>query len=214
MRIRTVLFSFALGSSALVGIAACGGGGPKAVTIPGAGADGGAGGDSGSSPFATTPPPSGLPPMAQMPPPGVVGSKKGKRRPDAALYACGAGGGAAGKDPLALVKQIGEGCAAASKMKPMGAPFRGQQSDKDPHAEHRFRVSADTCYRVYFATDDGVKDAAAVVRDSAGEIVAESNGHAAVPHDGAMCFTASDEVTLMVGVGAGKGAYAAQVWSD
>ena len=212
MRITTVLASFV--SFALAGVAACGGGGPKPVAIPGAAADGGTAGDAGSSPFATTPPPSGLPPMAQMPPPGVVGSKKGKRRPDAALYACGARERASGKDPLALVKRIGEGCAFASKMKPMGAPFRGQQSDRDPHAEHRFRVSAGTCYRVYVATDEGIKDAVAVVRDSAGEIVAESNGHAAVPPDGAMCFTASDEATLMVGVGAGKGTYAAQVWSE
>jgi hypothetical protein len=29
-----------------------------------------------------------------------------------------------------------------------------------------------------------------------------------------MCFTTADEVTLLLGVGSGKGAYAAQVWSE
>ena len=37
---------------------------------------------------------------------------------------------------------------------------------------------------------------------------------AALPDDGAICFTASDDVSLLVGIGAGKGAYAAQVWSN
>ena len=209
MRIRTVVLGF---FSISVAVAACGSG-AKPVTIPSAGGDGGAGEGGGGS-LATTPPPSGLPPMAPMPPPGVVGSKKAKRRTDGALFACGGGAKPAAKDPVDHVKRLGEACAAASKMKVVGAPFRGQQSDKDAHAEHKFRVDANKCYRIYLATDEGVKDAVAAVRDSAGDMVAESNGNAAVPHDGAMCFTASDEVTLMIGIGAGKGAYAAQVWSE
>ena len=51
------------------------------------------------------------------------------------------------------------------------------------------------------------------MRDSAGDVVAESPG-AALPEDGAECFTSADEITLMVGIGTGKGAYAMQVWSD
>jgi hypothetical protein len=58
-----------------------------------------------------------------------------------------------------------------------------------------------------------VKDAVLVMRDSAGDMVVESPA-GALPEDGAVCFTAADEVTLMVGIGAGKGSYAAQVWSD
>lgn len=57
-----------------------------------------------------------------------------------------------------------------------------------------------------------MKDAVLALRDSAGDMVAESPS-AALPADGTICFTASDEVTLLVGIGAGKGAYAAQVWS-
>jgi hypothetical protein len=98
-------------------------------------------------------------------------------------------------------------------MHAVGAPLRGQQGDKDAHQEHKFRAEANKCYRVYFGTDESVRDAVLVLRDSAGDLVAESPA-AALPEDGALCFTTADEVTLLVSVGAGKGAYVAQVWSD
>jgi hypothetical protein len=163
--------------------------------------------------LATTPPPAGLPPFSPMPPPGVVGSRKAKTRRDGALFACGGGKSPQAKDPAAEVKRLGEACAEASKMRPTGATFRGQQADRERHHEHRFRVEAGKCYRVYFATEPAVRDAVVVVRDSAGDLVTESPD-AALPADGVMCFTAADEVTLLVAIGAGKGAYAAQVWSD
>jgi hypothetical protein len=163
--------------------------------------------------FATTPPPSGLPPMAAMPPPGVTGSKKAKKKTDGTLFACGGGATPTAKDPADLVKRLGEACASAAKMKPVGPMIRAQQADRDAHQEHKVRVEANKCYRVVFAADENVHDAVVVMRDSAGDIVAESAG-AALPEDGAVCFTAPDEITLMIGVGAGKGAYAAQVWSD
>jgi hypothetical protein len=196
-------------ASVVFALAACGGGGSKPI-VPKAGADAGA---EGGSIFATTPPPSGLPPMAQMPPAGVIGSKKAKKRADAALASCTGASSPAAKDPLDFVKRTGEACAAASKMKPLGPPIRGQQADKDAHQEHRVRVEANKCYRVYFATDEAVKDAVLVVRDSAGDIVAESPA-AAVPEDGTMCFSVADELTLLVAIGRGKGAYAAQMWGE
>jgi hypothetical protein len=148
-----------------------------------------------------------------MPPPGVAGSKKAKRRADAALAACAGASRAQAKDPADLVKRLGEVCASASKMKPASAMLRGQQSDKDAHQESKFRAEANHCYRLYFAGDDAVKDVVVVLRDSAGDIVAESPGPA-VPEEGAACFTAADEVSVLVGVGSGKGAWAAQVWGD
>jgi hypothetical protein len=148
-----------------------------------------------------------------MPPPGVLGSKKAKKKTDGALFACGGGAAPTAKDPGDLVKRLGEACATLAKMKPASAMIRGQQADKDAHQEHKLKVQANKCYRVVFAFDESVKDAVVVMRDSAGDIVAESAG-AALPDDGAICFTAADEITLMVGVGAGKGAYALQVWSD
>lgn len=198
-------------ASIAVAVVACGGG-AKPAAGPGAAASPGASPDSGGA-LALSPPPSGLPAMAAMPPPGVAGSKKAKKKTDGALFACGGGARPVAKDPAELVKRLGEACASAAKMKPAGAMLRAQQADKDAHQEHKVRVEANRCYRVVFAADENVKDAVLVMRDSAGDIVAESAG-AALPDDGAICFTAADEITLLVGIGAGKGAYAAQVWSD
>lgn len=190
---------------ALVG---CSGGGAK---TPAPSSDAGAPTDGGT--FAqATPAPSNLPPMATMPPPGVAGSKKAKRRHDAALSAC-AIAAAPSKDPADTVKRLGEGCAAPSKMKPVGTMLRGQQSEREGHQENRFRAEANHCYRVYVAGEEGVRDLVVVLRDSAGDIVAEAPAPA-VPDDGPVCFTAGDEVSVLVGVGAGKGAWAAQVWGD
>lgn len=163
--------------------------------------------------LTVSPPPSGLPPLAAMPPAGVAGSKKAKKKTDPSLYACGGGAKPSAKDPADLVKRLGESCAAAAKMKPVGPMIRAQQADRDAHQEHKVRVEANKCYRVVFATDENVTDAVVVMRDSAGDVVAESAG-AALPEDGALCFTSNDEVTLLVGIGAGKGAYAVQVWSN
>jgi hypothetical protein len=195
--------------------AACGGGGGSGKQATGPNAAGSAGGSAstGEGSFAQTPPPSGLPALAAMPPPGVTGSKKAKKKSDGALFACGGGARPIAKDPSDLVKRLGESCASAAKMKPVGAMIRAQQADRDAHQEHKVRVEANKCYRVVFAADENVHDAVVVMRDSAGDMVAESAG-AALPEDGAICFTTADEVTLMVGIGAGKGAYAAQVWSD
>lgn len=212
-----VVFVLATSLVAAATAVACGGG-----NLPPGGPAGGAssnasaradGGPNGNGSFALTPPPSGLPPMAAMPPPGVTGSKKAKKKSDPALFTCGGGARPVAKDPADLVKRLGEACASSAKMKAVGPMIRAQQADRDAHQEHKLRVEANKCYRVVFATDENVHDAVVVMRDSAGDMVAESAG-AALPEDGALCFTTPDEVTLMVGVGSGKGAYAAQVWSD
>jgi hypothetical protein len=192
-------------------LGACGGGG-KPAAGPTSAASAGASASAAKGP-AVSPPPSGLPPLAAMPPPGVAGSKKARKKRDAALFTCGGGARPSAKDPADLVKRLGEACAAASKMRTVGPLLRAQQADRDAHQEHKVRVEANKCYRVVFATEEGVTDAVVVMRDSAGDVVAESAG-AALPEDGAICFTSADEVTLMVAIGAGKGGYAAQVWGD
>jgi hypothetical protein len=192
----------------LVALVGCGSKAKTPIAVPPLDA----GAEAGKSSLATTPPPTGLPPMAAMPPPGVAGSKKAKRRADAALSSCSASTKPQTKDPAELVKKLGERC-SASKMKPVTALLRGQQGDKDASQEQKFRVEANHCYRVYFASDDAAKDLVVVMRDSAGDIVAEAPGPAA-PEDGLACFSSADEVSLVVGVGSGKGAWAAQVWGD
>jgi hypothetical protein len=196
---------------ALAGIAAaCAG---RATVPTKSRANGDAGAEGGAAPLVMSPPPSGLPPMSPMPPPGVAGSKKVKRRVDPALAACGGVAKPQAKDPVDHVKRIGEACAAAAKMKPVLSILRGQQGDKDAHQENKFRAEANHCYRLYFAGDESVKDVVIVLRDSAGDVVAEAPGPA-VPHDGVACFTSGDEVSILVGIGSGKGAWAAQVWTD
>jgi hypothetical protein len=202
----TIVFGVLSASFALA--VACGGPSVTPVTIP----SGPVTSASGSNGLSTTPPPSGLPPLAAMPPPGVTGSRKAKKKSDGALYACTEGKSAA-KDPADLVKKTGEACAGASKMKALGAPFKGGLGDRDAHQEHKLKAEANKCYRVYFATDEGIKEAVAVLRDSAGDIIAESPG-TALPQDGAICFTTSDEATLSIAIGSGKGSYVAQVWSN
>lgn len=98
-------------------------------------------------------------------------------------------------------------------MKPSGELLRGQQADRDAHQEGKFRAEANRCYRVYFASDEPAKDMVVVLRDSTGDIVAEGPAPA-LPDDGTVCFNVADDVAILVGIGSGKGAWAAQVWSD
>lgn len=157
-------------------------------------------------------PPAGLPKMAEMPPPGVRGSKKAKTRDDDKLWACAASAAAGGRGAASeRAKAIGEACSGPSKMKPVGAPFTGSQAAGDAHTETKARVEAGKCYRLYFAFDG--EDGVAVLRDSAGDVIAESNGPA-VPERGAACFTSADEITILFAAGSGKGAFAAQLYGE
>ena len=186
---------------------ACGGGGAKSPRK--ASSDGGV--EAGvPKPLVTSPPAAGLPPVAVMPPAGVAGSKKASRRPDPALAACGSTTRAQGAPEARLLVVAG---ACGPKLKPVGAVLRGQQGDKDAHQEQTFRAEANHCYRVYVAAEESAKDLVVVLRDSAGDVVAESPGPA-VPDDGTACFSTPDQVSILVGVGSGKGAWAAQVVSD
>jgi hypothetical protein len=210
---RTVLSAFAVASCPVLAALALGACGGDAKPVAGPTKPVASASAAPSAGLVLSPPPSGLPPLAPMPPPGVALSKKAKTKTDAALFACGGGAKPSAKDPADLVKRLGEACAGVAKMKPASAMIRAQQADKDAHQEHKVHVDANKCYRVVFATDENVKDAVVVLRDSAGDVVGESPG-AALPPDGAICFTSADDVTLLVGIGAGKGAYALQVWSD
>ena len=190
---------------------ACGGQ-ARAPSKPAA-ADGGAPVDAAVGTWTPSPLPSGLPPMASMPPPGVAGSKKAKLKSDAAVGPCSGPFRAQAKDPTGEVKRHGEACAGASKTKPLGAPMRGSQADRDPAFAGRFHADANHCYRVYFAGDESAKDVTIVLRDSAGDVILESPAPVA-PAGGSVCFSAADDVTVLVGVGSGKGEWVAQVWGD
>lgn len=117
------------------------------------------------------------------------------------------------KDPADLVKKVGDGCAAASKMKPVGSMLRGVQADREAHQNTKVRAEANHCYRLYVVSDEAARDVVAIVRDSAGDIVAEAPAPA-VPAQGAMCFQTADDITISVSIGSGKGAWTAQLWGD
>lgn len=146
-----------------------------------------------------------------MPPPGVATSKKANVTRDTSLATCLSVTSATNDGPTARVRKIAEGCAAASGMTALGPPVEGKQADKDRAAEQPLHADANRCYRVYVATDPSIRDAVVVARDSTGAVVATSAG-AALPEDGAMCFTSADEVTILVSVGSGEGRYATQAW--
>lgn len=218
--VEFVAFAAASIAALITGLTVSACGGATRAATPSASASGGGAASSaqasapdGGGSSTLSPAPSGLPPIAIMPPSGVAGSKKAQKKTTSGLFACGGGATATAKDPADKVKRLGESCAAVAKLTRASAMIRSQQGDQDAHQEHKLRVEAQKCYRVVFATEETVQDAVVMMRDSAGDVVGDSAG-SALPDDGVLCFSTADEVTLMVAIGAGKGAYALQVWSD
>ncbi|MBL8606784.1 MAG: hypothetical protein JNL38_05665 [Myxococcales bacterium] len=160
--------------------------------------------------MGSLPLPTAVPAAAPMPPPGVVGSKKIRRRDDAQLRAC-VPAKIASKDVAGELAKVAAACERAAKLKPVGAALRGSQKDDAPAAEHKVKVEAGKCYRVYVAHDG----ASLVVgmRDSAGDLVGESPT-LALPEAGLVCFTASDEVAITVASGSGRADYAVQLFAE
>jgi len=145
-----------------------------------------------------------LPAMRETPPRGVRGSKLATRKREAAP--CFSGEGAKANADAAI-----KGNLASCKAKAQGAAFRGSVTDTEAHVEHRTRVEAGRCYRVFVAA--GADDTVVGVRDAVGDMVAES-AKASVPEDGWFCFASAGEIVITVSAGTGKGAYAVQLASD
>jgi hypothetical protein len=108
-------------------------------------------------------------------------------------------------------------CAAATHMKPVGAPIVGKQADRDPAQSFPLEARAGHCYRAFAQAGEGIADLHLVVRDSAGIEVAHDDSDRAgpvTPEDGAVCFQKDDHASVVVSVGMGSGAFAVQVWQD
>jgi len=136
---------------------------------------------------------------------------------DPAWAACHATYVAVSKDLVAESLRAGKGCEAVTKMHPILKPEKGTQSDRNPSQEVKFEGKAGTCYRVYAMADAGIKDLDLLLKDSTGAVAAEDSTDDSSPvlaEDGAICFSELDDVTLVVSVGAGKGSWALQIWSD
>lgn len=92
-------------------------------------------------------------------------------------------------------------------------------TQKTDAVAQRFPLAAQAghCYRVYGSAAATITDFSVFILDSTGATA--SRGHAeatraAAPPDGALCFKEADAASVVITIGRGEGAFAAQVWSD
>ena len=144
-------------------------------------------------------------------------STKTLEKHDPAWAACHQSFKPKGKSLEADVSAMAKGCEAVTKMKPMGATITGQQDAKSQPHLVPLKAEAGKCYRVYAASSGTVGDLDLVLRDSRGDIASEDTTDDPSPviaEDGAVCFKDADAASVVVSIGAGKGSYALEIWSD
>jgi hypothetical protein len=150
------------------------------------------------------------------PAPGSA-SQKAERRTNPAWAPCHASfQPGASTDLGASVDQMAKGCLDTTKMH-MVDSFKGSQKASGLPQSFPFHADANRCYRVYGVADSGIKDLDLLVKDSTGAVAGEDSTDDPTPvvqEDGAVCFKAADDATVVVSIGAGKGGYAIQLWGD
>lgn len=122
-----------------------------------------------------------------------------------------------GADIAAGVNAMAQGCASVTKMHQVGQTT--QDTFKDGDKAHPIPLHAESghCYRVFGLSENALQDLDIAMMDSAGKECAEDGSDspdAVLLEDGAVCFTATDDVNLNVAAGSGSGKYAVQIWSD
>ena len=197
MRIPTILPSLALLS--IASLVACGGGA----------ADTGAG--------SNLPDPSKVVAKANEPAlPTHPDSDKVKWKQDPAYAKCH-NDVKTGADLAAGVTAMAQGCASALKMHQVGQTTQDTFKNLDKAHPIPLHAEAGHCYRVYGLSEDALQDLDIAMMDSAGKECAEDGSDspdAVLLEDGAVCFTAADDVTINVAAGNGSGKYVVQVWGD
>jgi hypothetical protein len=154
---------------------------------------------------------------APPPAPATPASTKVTTKNDPAWAACHQSYEAKNKEVGKDVAAMAKACATVTKMKEVGKPFKGKQADKDPPQSFPLKAKANHCYRVYAQAAEGIKDLDLAIKDSTGAIAGEDSTDDPSPvvfEDGAVCFKEDDAATVVVSVGMGSGAYAAEVWGD
>lgn len=144
-------------------------------------------------------------------------STKANKKHDPAWGVCHQSFKPAGKSDEADVSAMAAGCAAVTKMKLVGSTITGKQDAENQLQTLPLKADAGKCYRVYAHGGAGVADLDLAIEDSNGDIVAQDTTDDPSPvivEDGAVCFKVADAAKLIVSMGAGKGSYALQVWSD
>jgi len=106
-------------------------------------------------------------------------------------------------------------CGPPNSMKPVSSVFQGNQSQQDPIARFTFRGEMGRCYRIFSATDRGVRDMDLAMLDPNKNVVGHDTNEDAFPMlnpDGPFCLTRPGQYTVLVSVEKGAGHYALQVW--
>jgi hypothetical protein len=106
-------------------------------------------------------------------------------------------------------------CGVATAMKPVTSIIEGNQTQADPIARYTFQGELGRCYRIFSASDRGVRDLDMAVLDPGHAVVGHDTNEDAFPivnPDGPLCLTRPGAYTLLVSVERGAGHYALQVW--
>jgi hypothetical protein len=149
---------------------------------------------------------------------GSAGSKKAERRTNPAWTSCHQSFKPTASDDLSLdVDKLAKACADLTRMHLVSETFKGTQSATNVPQSYKFKAQASHCYRAYAAAAPGIKDLDLLIKDSTGAVAGEDATDDPSPvalEDGAVCFNADDDATVVVSVGGGAGNFAIQVWSD
>jgi len=187
----------ALEVAALLSVAASCGGSPAHPATPGEG--------------------TGSDPTQALIPAGSAGSQKAERMTNPSYSSCHSSYKMATQNVGVEVVGMAQGCAAVTRMHPLGTPFQANQSAANAPQSFPVKAQANHCYRVYGAAVVGIKDLDLVLKDSTGAIAGEDSTDDPTPvvlEDGVVCFKENDDASVVASVGDGSGAFALQVWSD
>ena len=150
-------------------------------------------------------------------PAGSAGSRKAERMTNPSYSACHSSYVMKTQEVVSEVASMAGGCAAVTRMHPVGPPWRATQSAAQPPQSWPFKAAAGHCYRVYGAASSAIKDLDLLVKDSAGAVAGEDSTDDPTPvvlEDGVVCFKEDDDASVVASVGDGGGAFAVQLWSD
>jgi hypothetical protein len=201
--------SFAPPASCLLLAVACGGNSPPAADATSVTA-------SHSSATPSGPASAGAG-SATLNPAGSAGSQKAERRTNAAWVECHASFTVPlSTDVGVAVDRMAKGCADTTRMHFIDA-FKGSQAANNPPQSFKFHADANHCYRAYAVAAGGITDLDLLIKDSDGAVAGEDSTDDPTPvtlEDGAVCFKAADDATIMVSIGGGAGAYGVQIWGD
>jgi hypothetical protein len=171
-------------------------------------------------------------PVAKAPEPAPAAAKvvlklergPAARLPDPMLVADGVHGGAFETcyrpfrptgDPKSDLVQMAALCGGATSMRPVTEILEGSQAQNDPIARYTFMGELGRCYRIFSASDRGIRDLDMALLDPSHAVVGHDTNEDAFPildPDGPVCLTRPGPYTVLVSVERGGGHYALQVW--